>query len=185
MFFSKGNLLTENDSLQFKNRLKSAWGTPIEQGFYSLGGYSVFQTEFNMALYGYDNGFVSGHHYSLGNVSYSFPLFTIFKGWGVKPLFLRHVYLSVLANFGQVSNAGYSSFTFDSFYTAYAVELSFASLVAYHVPLDFKIGYAYAYNTKGNTVYFSVAMPLGETFSLTGHIRRKYYKPFITGNTSN
>jgi hypothetical protein len=155
-----------------------ASGTYARSGRYFVGGYDLQNTspldtilsgiyDGAFLLRGYTPGAAAGSEYFLSTIEYRAPIYWPNWGPGALPLFLRRIEAAAFADWG----GAFDDFDFEAvrlfsndrlifareLKTSVGLELWLELTVAYRLPMNLRLGYAYGFDAgayDGGQVYF-------------------------------
>ena len=105
-------------------------------------------------LRGFPGGTAAGSRYALASAEYRLPLFDLFRGVSMVPVFFRDLNLALFTDWGQARNTSLRIYP-DSFRKCAGAELAAHALIGWRLPVDTRIGYAYGFGSEGeHQLYF-------------------------------
>ncbi|HOJ50614.1 MAG TPA: hypothetical protein PKW55_07380 [Spirochaetota bacterium] len=137
---------------------KGLWGRKFPQMYYHIGGISPSQ--YQIPFRGYNINEFGGYFYVLGNIEYTLPIFSAFRGFTNKPFFIKELFINLFYDFGQVSKYSLSDIKLNNFDISYGTEMGFSLFFGYVAPINILVGFAKTYPKDANTIYLRMEVPL-------------------------
>jgi hypothetical protein len=129
---------------QLALRLAAGWSD--QEGNLSLGGSSG-----PFMVRGQPEGVLQGSRIASGSIEYRFPLVSIEKGWGLRPLFLDDLRGAIFLDGGL---AGEEKLSLEAVKAGYGAELQLLFTTGFAVPQALSLGVAYGLGQPEPTWYF-------------------------------
>jgi hypothetical protein len=105
-------------------------------------------------LRGFPAATARGSRYVLATAEYRVPVFSLFRGFSMVPVFLRNLDLALFSDWAQARDTGLRIYP-DSFYKSAGVELVARALLGWRLPMDTRLGYARGFGDAGeDQLYF-------------------------------
>ncbi len=133
-------------------RLEAGWTDAVRpEAQLRLGG-----TDGRFALRGFSRGVLTGPQALRGAVLYEFPLLSIERSLGHRPLFFESLRGRVMLEAGTAGD----TLRLEQGAVSLAIDLSLSAVVAYNVPLSLTVGVAQGVGEPRPTVYFSLPLDM-------------------------